>query len=204
MRTRDPRDIARTNTKTDNANPASKLVLRRAFLRDLGTRKDPLRVFDACQGSGVLWSTLRREFRVKYWGVDVKPAKGRLKLDSLRVLNSPGWKFDVIDVDTYGEPWRHWDAILRNGDGQVTVFLTLGSQNLSTLGHTALRAVGLGPLIPMLPYGITHQLRNQVVDAMIAQAARHGWTIERYAESTRSVGPQGNGARYLGVRMTRK
>lgn len=186
---------------TDNAHLASKLALRRSFLRDHKPPKgQQLRVFDACQGSGVLWATLRREFDVRYWGVDMKPRPGRLKVDSARVLEVPGWHYDVVDVDTYGQPWRHWAAILRNGSGRMTVFLTLGEASgpRAPLNRDGLRALGLAKLDNVLPYGLKHQLSRFALDYLIAMGYPLGWKVERFAEST--PGPR---ARYFGVHMTR-
>src|SRR5262245_28997543 len=88
---------------------------------------DALHVFDACQGSGVLWSHLRREFVVaSYWGVDQKAKAGRLKIDSVRLLEAGLIGQNVIDVDTYGAPWKHWEALLPFVQRPTTVFLTIG------------------------------------------------------------------------------
>jgi hypothetical protein len=93
--------------KTDNHDPRAKLELRRYFLRKY--HGDGLaRVLDCCQGSGLLWGTLRQEFECEsYWGLDLKRKPGRLSIDSSRVLAQPGWPQDVIDIDTYGSPWKH-------------------------------------------------------------------------------------------------
>lgn len=100
--------------KTDNKDPAAKLELRRHFLRTYHAR-GPVHVLDCCQATGFLWRTLRAEFAVtSYWGLDLKPKKGRLQLDSVRVLQQRGWNQNVVDVDTYGSPWKHWAALLPN------------------------------------------------------------------------------------------
>lgn len=184
---------------TDNANLASKLALRRSFLRQLPAVRP--RVFDACQGSGVIWQELRKEFDVRYWGVDVKQKRGRIKIDSARVLETSGWTFDVVDIDTYGQPWRHWAAVLRHGTGTVTVFLTIGEASglKAPLSNDGLLAMGLSKLADVMPYGLKHQLTESAVDSLLAMSYANGWTLERIAEST--PGPM---ARYLGVRMTRK
>ncbi len=111
--------------KIDNSNLADKLGLRRYFL-DRYHKGREIKVFDACQGRQVLWGILRKEYSCRYWGVDTKKKKGRLKVNSERVLAEAGWDFDVIDVDTYGQPWRHWESIIKNGSRDVTVFLTIG------------------------------------------------------------------------------
>ncbi|HZU48538.1 MAG TPA: hypothetical protein VFA16_15010, partial [Mycobacterium sp.] len=93
-------------TKTDNGNLEAKLGLRRHFLRRYHMENKPM-VLDCCQGDGIIWRKLRQEFECDYWGVDVKPKRGRLSIDSVRILAQPGWPHDVLDIDTYGSPWRH-------------------------------------------------------------------------------------------------
>lgn len=138
--------------KTDNRALGPKLELRRHFLRRFHGEAPP-RVFDACQGSGLLWSHLRAEHPVaRYWGVDVKPKRGRLAVDSARVLAQPDWDFDVIDCDTYGSPWVHWRSVLEQMPAHpVTVFLTIGwAGPAKPVDQFALEAVGLAPLIARL------------------------------------------------------
>ena len=118
--------------KTDNSHLETKLELRREMLRKY-QGKGSLAVIDCCQGSGVIWSILREEFKLgSYWGLDTKKAPGRLQIDSARVLCQPGWRADVIDVDTYGAPWAHWEALLPNVTGAVTIFLTIGQTMMMT------------------------------------------------------------------------
>lgn len=121
------------NKKTDNAHPAAKLELRRYFLRKYHAETPPA-VLDCCQGEGLLWRALRKEFPVaNYWGVDLKPRRGRLSLDSVRILAQPGWTQDVVDIDTYGSPWDHWRALLPRVARPTTVFLTVGASGTSPL-----------------------------------------------------------------------
>ncbi len=78
------------SAKTDNSNLASKLALRRYFL-DKYHADGPANVMDCCQGDGVIWRELRKQVSVaSYWGIDKKAKKGRIKLDSVRVLGQPG------------------------------------------------------------------------------------------------------------------
>lgn len=115
-----------TTRKTDNKYLETKLHLRR-FALDRWNADEPLRVLDCCQGEGVIWRTLRKEYPVnEYVGIDVKDKPGRLKMDSTRLLASGGWGFNVIDVDTYGMPWKHWNALLPHVRCPVLVFLTCG------------------------------------------------------------------------------
>ena len=127
--------------KTDNQNLWPKIELRRYFLNRYHKR-GAIRVLDCCQGNGVIWSILRDEFELdSYWGVDVKKKRGRLTIKSERILSQPGWLENVIDVDTYGSPWKHWEGIIRNLIGPTTVFLTIGSV-------TAGRGGGAGTMLP--------------------------------------------------------
>ena len=80
---------------------------------------------DACQGAGKIWQRIRRRFPCTYMGADTALRTVGVKVDSVRLFDLP-WEWDVIDVDTYGEPWRHWEAICRTCRQPVTVFLTVG------------------------------------------------------------------------------
>jgi hypothetical protein len=178
-------------TKKDNHNPRAKLELRRYFLRKYHDDGQPIHVLDCCQGSGVLWGTLRAEFPVaSYWGVDLKPKKGRIKLDSVRVLQQPGWPQNVVDVDTYGSPWKHWAAILGNLLRPITVFLTIGQWQMGT-DRLILSALGLGRL--KVPPGIAIKLHGLGLQYLLGQAG--AWIVE--AIEAISDGS----ARYIGLRL---
>jgi hypothetical protein len=134
-------------TKTDNAHAEAKLNLRRHFLKKFG---GPFHVLDCCQGSGAMWSALRKEFEVaSYWGVDLKHKKGRMKIDSIAICSQPDLRQNVIDVDTYCSPWKHWEAIVANLSQPTTVFLTWGQVRQSGDSVIA-KAIGLDRL-PMKP-----------------------------------------------------
>lgn len=185
--------------KTDNHNPKAKLDLRRYFLRKYHADGQPIRVFDCCQGTGLLWRELRKEFEVaSYWGVDVKPKAGRLKIESQRVLAQAGMTENVIDIDTYGSPWKHWQALLPNISRPTTVFLTIGQLTTGTvgsLGNAALEAMGLGPLRKILPPAFHVKLAGRVLDYCLAW--RGGVTMIEAVEAV----SDGN-ARYVGVRLS--
>jgi hypothetical protein len=133
-------------TKTDNHNATAKLELRRYFLRKLVEADEPINVLDCFQGEGVLWNKLRSEFPVAgYWGVDVKPKKGRLKIDSARILEQPGWTQNVVDLDAYGSPWQHFLNLISTCRHSVTVFLTIGMVKIGggNCGKAALQIAGI-------------------------------------------------------------
>jgi hypothetical protein len=184
--------------KTDNHNPEAKLKLRRYFLEKYHADGNAT-VFDCCQGGGVMWDAIRRTHPVaSYWGVDVKPKKGRLKIDSVRVLQQ-GVKQNVIDIDTYGSPWKHWMAILPKVKIPVTVFLTIGNQNTTAMspnGHGGSEFVVFPPSTPQSLAGAVMRWRD--VDYGLAKAFKYA-TITEAVESVST----GN-ARYIGVRLEPK
>jgi len=183
--------------KTDNHNPKAKLDLRRYFLSKYHS-ENPAKVLDCCQGSGQLWSRLRQEFEVeRYWGIDLKPKKGRLSIDSSRVLAQSGLNYDVIDIDTYGSPWKHWEALLPNICQPTTVFLTIG---LVAIGGTPLtkevkEAIGLGELQP--PRAIVASLNILAASYLLARCYNYDIMPLEAAEASAAA----SNARYIGVRL---
>lgn len=189
-----------TGKKTDNARLGSKLALRRHFLRRYHARGARPLVFDACQGYGTLWKRLREEFDVMYWGVDKKHGRARLSMDSTRVLAAPGWSFDIIDVDTYGAPWEHWESILRNGRKDLTVFLTIGAVSFGgATNAAALRALGLAPIARHIPTAMRGQLTDRATEYALAQAFDYGWDVIECQEA-----PPNRATRYMGLRIIKR
>ncbi len=194
--------------KTDNKYLAPKLMLRRYFLTKY--HQVPPRVLDCCQGSGKLWGTLLREFPVQtYWGLDKKPKKGRIAIDSERILASGQWVADVVDVDTYGSPWGHWFHLLRTGTGTITVFLTVGLVRVGGGGMMATvvkEVLGLAKLEPKLAHhktgkvmiraSLLGKLHDFSVDYCLRQALSLGWQVIDAQEAFPS-----DKARYIGVRL---
>ena len=188
--------------KTNNANLVSKLLIRRYFLDMFHAGKE-FRIFDACQGEKVLWNTLQKDYRCIYWGVDQKPKPGRMKIDSTRILEQPGWDFDVIDIDTHGHPWNQWLSLLPNISRPVTVFLTIGTIRAGGnggVGKSVLRiAAPKFRTGVMIPLGIMGSLAPFFATRMLAQAFKYGLEISYAAESSSS-----SNARYLGIRLEPK
>lgn len=186
--------------KTDNSRLPEKLALRRYFLRRVFASATSAYVFDACQGSGVLWSALRKEFPVRYWGVDQKRKAGRLAINSVRVLEQPGWDFDVVDIDTYGSPWKHWLALLPRVRKRTTVFLTIGVVKIFGGGAdtAVLKLAGLNFRTLKLPPSFGGKLADYLLDHVLAEPYRHGLRIEHLAEA--EVLGRSN-MRYIGVTL---
>jgi len=184
------------SVKTDNHDPGAKLDLRRYMLRRYHADSRPA-VLDCCQGDGLLWQTLRSEFPLSsYWGIDVKPKKGRLKIASERILAQPGWKADVVDIDTYGSPWKHWAALLPNLPGPLTVFLTIGQIKIqgSPLLRVAKEALGIKEL--NIPNAIGAKLNEFAISHLLTMGYDSDTILVEAVEAVSS----GN-ARYLGVRL---
>lgn len=188
----------RETAATDNSHVRPKLDLRRYFLGKYHAQR-PAKVFDACQGSGLLWATLRREFALgSYWGVDVKKHRGRLKVDSVRVLALPGAAWDVVDIDTYGQPWNHWSALLANRTRlDRTVFVTIAENRTgmgSTISQATRQALGIGSLT--LTNGFGPAINRLAVPYLLAAVGEWDYELVEVAEAL-----GGGNARYLGVRL---
>jgi hypothetical protein len=200
----------------DNSHPEVKLELRRHFLRAYHSGKVPpsprpsppgeggetdARVFDAFQGGGVIWGTLGKEFSLaSYWGIDFLEKKGRIKLDSARVLAQTGWRENVIDLDAYGSPWAHYSNMLRTADHSLTVFLTIGISGRARMGKRELsklelRSIGITFDIPP---AISSNLNEFAVSALLARACGRFEVVECI-----EAGPCTT-ARYFGMRLELK
>lgn len=184
-----------TATKTDNTNLAAKLALRRHFL-DRYHSSGPIRVMDCCSGDGIIWRQLRQEYKLdSYWAVDVKPRKGRLQLHSERILAQPGWQENVIDVDSYGEPWKHWRAMLPNISQPTTVFLTVGWTNVSPLSLSTLKQMGITMRIPK---GLSMKIRKHCLPYRLHKFRNFGLDV---SEAREMVKKRESHAKYVGIHL---
>ena len=183
--------------KTDNSSLEAKLLLRRYFLDKYHAKKKP-KVLDCCQGDQLLWTKLRKEYDLaSYWGVDMKPKRGRLKIDSRRILALPGWKENVIDIDTYGSPWRHWMAMLPNVSQPITVFLTIGRMTMGA-DKASLKALNLENI--KLPAGIA--LKVGLGHLALSRLLTAGYDLGIIPEeAVEAVTSKHLNARYVGVRL---
>jgi hypothetical protein len=184
--------------KTDNANLRSKLDLRRYFLRRYHA-KEKFSVLDCCSGSGIIWRQLRQEFQCDYWGVDIKPARGKIKIDSIRILAQAGWEHNVIDVDTYGSPWKHWQALLPRITKPTTVFMTWGQVAVGggNMDRTLLKAVGMEFKRLSVPNCLACKVAGLGVNYLLSLVDDFDLRIVEAREA--EPGPH---ARYFGVHLT--
>ncbi|HEY7233877.1 MAG TPA: hypothetical protein VH539_06985 [Gemmatimonadaceae bacterium] len=186
-----------SDKREDNSDPSKKLQIRRHFLSRYHANTVPV-VLDCCQAEARLWTTLRREFTVKYWGVDRVGKRGRLTIDSVRLLAQPGLPYDVIDVDTYGSPWQHWTTLLPNLRRPTTVFLTLGHVGgITAVDGAVLHALGLSRMRCPIPNALRWKLDALAVGACFAQALTRGLEVVEAVEVT----PPAKNARYFGVHL---
>ena len=143
---------------------------------------------------------MSKRYHFSYRGVDVKRKKGRLAVESQRVLAIGGLGADVIDIDTYGSPWKHWLALLPNVDRPVSVFLTEGIVQINGVGGgvdgVVKKAMGLVfPTLQVIPSFVSRLPRESFALYMIALAHEHGLRVKAIMERrTRD-------ARYYGVRL---
>ena len=181
--------------KIDNGNLEAKLELRRYFLRKLVESKTPINVMDCCAGNGAMWAKLRAEFPVaSYLGCDKKNVRGKLKVDSARILRLPGWTQNVIDIDTYGSPFGHFQQLIHNCRHDVIIFLTKGASAMPRFCRADTELLGLGGLC--LPRSLQVNLVAHILPHALAAARRRGFKIGEAWEAF----PQSN-ARYLGLEL---
>jgi hypothetical protein len=143
---------------------------------------------------------LREEFELSsYLGLDVKPKAGRLKIDSARFLAQAGWSQNVVDVDTYGSPWRHWVAMLPRIARPTTAFLTIGTVLGGATDGISLYLLGLDRFRKhQVPVGFWPKLAELSVERCLAQAYSHDLEVVECRESCPT--PR---VRYIGVHVHR-
>ena len=189
-------------SKTDNQDPRAKLALRRYFLAKYHA-DGPRHVLDCCQGGGVLWKRLLAEYPAdSYWGLDLKQKKGRLKIDSSRILAQSGWPQNIVDIDTYGSPWKHYRAMLPNISQPTTVFVTVGQKVTGIVGKLskeAIGAIGLKELYTQLPPAFHVKLAVLCCSTILFSTAKYGIMVVEAMETI-----SGRNARYIGLRLSPK
>jgi len=106
--------------------------------------------------------------------------------------------YDVIDVDTYGEPWAHWMEILGRLTKDTTVFLTCGAFGPQGRSAISMRRKALAGIpghwqLPMSD-AVANLLTARCLGALYSY--RLGCTGSYEAQSRSS------GTRYFAVRLT--
>lgn len=181
-------------TKKDNHNSAAKLDLRRHFLRTWHNQTPP-DVLDCFAGHAVLWSQLRQEFPVaNYTGLELRKIPGRLRMDSLEYLQRSDWSHDVIDLDAYGSPWKHFIAALARITSPTSVFLTVGNAGLGSVDRLLFAAAGITFRVPI---GLHKGLNDHLTSVGLALPLRRGLAIEACLEAPNPGGT----CRYIGLHV---
>lgn len=181
--------------KCDNHFLDAKLELRRRILKEQ-KQFDRLSVVDCFSGSETIWTALRKEFKVaEYLALDTKAKKARLKIDSLRYLENQKWEHNVIDLDAYGSPWRHWFEVLKRGKSCI-VFLTVGNTLFKIQQTEAIKTLGIDF---KLPGGLQGALAELICDHCLAALFDFGFAVKSAYEAKN---PGGN-ARYFGIELVK-
>ncbi|MCI0717827.1 MAG: hypothetical protein L0338_02390 [Acidobacteria bacterium] len=170
-------------TKTDNANLELKVELRRRVLKAARFRR-PLRVLDLYAGEGKIWRHLRAEFKLAgYTPCDIRPRMaGTLKANvtPLFVEAIASGHYNVIDIDTYGEPWATWAAVAHRIHQRAAIFLTHGVVGMGQTSHMALEAMGIPHAwkIPVKPHIARFAARFFIVPEFVKLRIESAWRAE--------------------------
>lgn len=131
--------------KVDNESLATKVALRRWLLDRMGIVD--AYVLDTCSGLGKIWDAMGEHVHVRQWTrCDKKPRRaGTLQIEASEALRRlPLESFNVVDIDTYGEPWHPYLVLLSRLSQPTAVFLTEGVLGVNTRVSLDLtRSVGL-------------------------------------------------------------
>lgn len=161
--------MSSSQVKHDNSALPAKLKLRRRYLDKYTSGR--IRVIDACAGEqSRIWSKLRDEYDVSYMGLDKKSVgRGVVRADSIRWLRTVPIEADVVDIDTYGEPWQHLYALAGNHPGHdLVVFLSYGyvGKGVGNISKLMKQSAGI-PMDWPIP-------KNQAVREYCILSALHG------------------------------
>lgn len=182
-------------TKTDNHLLDAKVELRRRLLHDQ-KQFARLSVVDCFSGSETIWKILQKEFKVaEYLALDTKTKRARLKLDSLRYLQGQQWDHNIIDLDAYGSPWRHWFEVLKRGKSCI-VFLTVGNTIFKQQQTEAIARLGIDFKVPA---GLQGALAEIICDFCLAALYDFGFTIQAALEAKNP----GGSAKYFGIHIVK-
>src|SRR6266699_742328 len=125
--------------RTDNKSLFDKCAIRRLVIEE--AQLESLRVLDLYAGEGKLWTELRRKPRgedqppalrvERYTPIDHvarQPGQIRFKITPRLIAALDGEnhglaRFNVVDVDCFGEPWTIWQALLFRITTPTAVFL---------------------------------------------------------------------------------
>lgn len=163
--------------KVDSAYFQDKVALRLGGL----PKKKSIRVLDAFGGEGRIWDEVKRRSgkTITVVKLDLDPDKSGiyLKGDNEKFLRSMNLsKFDVIDLDAYGIPYKQMAAVFdyaENHKLNTTVFVTAAQIQRNASGIPWGMMYELGYTRPMLEKVPTLFYRN-LMDRMAEYLGLHG------------------------------
>lgn len=105
------------NQKTDNSYLDYKIKLRINHLPD----KQNIKVLDLFHGIGIIWNQIKKQTdkNIEVTGIEIDKNKNSnlevLHGDNLKYLKKLDLsKYDIIDIDTYGSPYKQLKLIFKN------------------------------------------------------------------------------------------
>lgn len=148
-----------SKVQTDNSFFDIKVKLR---LENLPPKR-VIRVLDCFAGSGLIWQRVQQlatSKKISVLGIDKKAVPGRVQLigDNLKFLQAIDLdRFDAIDLDAYGIPYRQLQLILsRKFRNKVIIYATFIQSVFGCLPSILLADLGYTPAmvqkIPTLFY----------------------------------------------------
>lgn len=132
--------------QTDNSMLECKLKLRLLTLESID--KDTIHILDAFTGNMVVWNLIksRTKKKIKVLRIDAKPDREGLYLvgDNTKFIGGLDLsKFDIIDLDAYGSPYKQLKIIFEAGykNHVICTFIQtmagrLDNELLESLGYT--------------------------------------------------------------------
>lgn len=114
----------------ESRNLELKVQLRRRVLEE--SKFETYRVLDLCAGDGEVWRSMRQRVKIDdYVPVGESPQlPGAIAgdLHDERFLSAFDCsRFNVIDIDIHGEPWKPWAFLRERISSAAAVFLTHGT-----------------------------------------------------------------------------
>lgn len=129
------------SAKTDNYEIEDKIYLRREATKNI---KEPLRVLDLFAGNNTLWKSFNKE---RYFGVEKEKGKGKnLNAENEKVIPALDLSgFNVIDLDSYGIPYRQVLQIYKNEtlkSGTVIIYTAITNRMSAMCGEAVKKYIG--------------------------------------------------------------
>ena len=113
-----------SKVQTDNSFLQDKIILRLKHL----PKKDVINILDCFSGDSKIWDEIKKnsDKEINVLKIEQKEKSGiYLKGDNIKFLISIDLKkFDVIDLDAYGIPYKQLNVILKKANKDTVVYVT--------------------------------------------------------------------------------